>query len=303
MSFSQEKQKAAVFSICSNTFLITSKFVDGVLTNSVSIISEAVHSFTDLLASIIAFISVKKSSEPADLEHQYGHGKYEDLSGFAEGALIILAAVYILYESIEKILTHKIDYIDSFAGIVVMSISIILNIFVSKYLFKTAKKTDSMALFADAEHLRTDILTSLGVLASLILIKVTGIKILDPLTAILVALLILKTGYKLCSETIANLLDTSLPESEKEIVQNIIDSYCKNKIFEVNQLKTRKSGPERLIEFTIIVSKDLTVEKSHQLCDEIEIDIKRQLKNAKVTIHTEPCNGSCSRCNLKRFCN
>jgi cation diffusion facilitator family transporter len=302
MSFSNEKQKAAVLSICSNTLLITSKFIVGVFTNSVSIISEAVHSFTDLLAAVIAFISIKKSSAPADLDHQYGHGKYEDFSGFAEGSLIILAAGYIMYESIEKILTQKIDYIDSVAGIAVMAMSVVVNIFVSKHLFKIAAKNDSMALLADAEHLRTDILTSAGVLLGLILIKTTGIKILDPLAAIFVAVLILKTGFGLCSASLGNLLDTSLPENEKEIIQNVLNGYCPDKIFEFNQIKTRKAGADRLIEFTIVVSKNLTVEKSHKLCDEIETELKTRLKNAKITIHTEPCDGMCKKCNSNKLC-
>jgi cation diffusion facilitator family transporter len=199
-------------------------------------------------------------------------------------------------------LTHKFDYIDSGAGITIMAISVVVNIIVSKYLYKIAAKSDSMALFADAEHLRTDILTSAGVLVGLILIKFTGIKILDPLAAIFVSTLIFKAGFKLCSTTLGNLLDTSLPQKEKEIIQNIIDKYCNDTIVEVSHIKTRKAGSDRLIEFTIVVHKDLTVEKSHQLCDKIETDIKTHLDNTKITIHTEPCNGFCVNCNLKN-CN
>jgi cation diffusion facilitator family transporter len=302
MSAFCKKQHAALISIFSNTVLISSKLFVGLLTNSVSIISEAIHSFTDLLAAMIAFFSVRQSAIPADADHAYGHGKYEDASGLAEGALIVLAGGYIIFESVEKIIGNKFDYIDSFAGIVVMALSVVMNIFVSKQLYKVAKNTDSMALFADAEHLRTDVLTSAGVLIGLVLIKLTGIKLLDPLVAIFVACFIINTGFKLCSASLKNLLDSSLPEDEKEIIQKIMDSYCLEKIFEVNQIKTRKSGPDRLIEFTIVVPKKLTVEQSHKLCDEIEYDLKIQLKNARVTIHTEPCNSICIECKKKEIC-
>jgi cation diffusion facilitator family transporter len=294
-----EKTKAAGISILSNTFLIISKLLVGLFTNSVSIISEAVHSFMDLLAAVIAFFSVKKSAEPADDDHQYGHGKYEDVSGFAEGALILIAAFYIIYESIEKIYGGKIDYIDSIAGIAVMALSVIVNIFVSKNLAKVAKETDSMALLADAEHLKTDVLTSAGVLLGLILIKLTGIKILDPVVAIFVAFLIIKAGFELCSISLKNLLDSSLPEEDIEKIQSILTDYSVDKIISYEHLKTRKSGAEKLIEFTLIMPKDQHLADSHCLCDAIEADLKKNISRAFITIHTEPCDSECAVCNLK----
>lgn len=293
------KAKAASISILSNTFLIISKLLVGLFTNSVSIISEAVHSLMDLLAAVIAFFSVKKSAEPADDDHQYGHGKYEDVSGFAEGALILIAAAYIIYESIEKLLSGKIDYIDSVAGIVVMALSVIINIFVSRNLFKVAKETDSIALLADAEHLRTDVLTSAGVLVGLILIKLTGLKILDPIVAILVAMLIIKAGMELCISSMKNLLDSSLPEEDIEKIKSTLSEYSVDKIISYNNLKTRKSGAEKLIEFTLVMPKDLHLSDSHLLCDEIEVDLKKNISNAFITIHTEPCSSECKICNLK----
>ena len=295
----RNKVQAAALSIISNTVLILSKLFVGIFTNSVSIISEAVHSFMDLLAAIIAFFSVKKSSEPADAEHQYGHGKFEDVSGFAEGALILLAAGYIIFESIEKIASGKIDYIDSFAGIVVMSLSVIVNIFVSRHLFRVAKQTDSMALLADAEHLRTDVLTSAGVLAGLILIKLTGIKMLDPVVAIIVAIVIIKAGYDLCSSSLKNLLDSSLPEEDMDTINRILFDYSFDRIVSFKDLKTRKSGAEKLIEFKIILPKTITLQDSHDLCDKIEQDLIENISNATITIHTEPCESKCAACNLK----
>ena len=283
-----KKEKTAVISILSNTFLIISKLLVGIFTNSVSIFSEAVHSFMDLLAAVIAFFSVKKASEPADDDHQYGHGKYEEASGLAEGALIVLAAGFIIHESVVKLLSGQIDYIDSVAGIVVMSLSVIINIFVSRNLFKVAKETDSMALLADAEHLRTDVLTSAGVLLGLVLIKLTGFKILDPIVAILVAILIVKAGIGLCTASMKNLLDSSLPEEDIEIIKGVLAEYSIDKIISYGNLKTRKSGAEKLIEFTLIMSGELTLAEAHQICDEIEDDLKTKIMNTFITIHTEP---------------
>ncbi len=292
------KIKAAGISIISNTILVLSKLIVGIFTNSISIISEAVHSLVDLLASFIAFIAVKISSNPADEDHQYGHGKFEEVSGFIEGFLIILAAFYIIYESVEKLINKNFDYIDSFLGIIVMSISIVANILVSKYLFKVAKETDSIALHADAEHLRTDVITSAGVLIALICIKITGIKIFDPIVAILVGLLIIKAGLNLCIDSSKNILDSSLSKANLEDIKKILKSYCSiQKIISFNNLKTRKSGPNKFIEFTIVLPKGLRIKEAHIICDEIEIELKNILFNSSVTIHTEPCNNECLKLN------
>lgn len=303
MHFATQKQRAALLSIYSNTTLIISKLVVGLLTNSISIISEAAHSFTDLLAAVIAYFSVKKSAAPPDKEHPFGHGKYEDLSGFIEGALIIFAAGYIISESIEKIIGNKYDHLDTTAGIVVMLLSVVVNIVVSRHLFKVAHKTDSLALLADAEHLRTDVLTSAGVLIGLILIKITSIQILDPIAAILIALVIVKAGLKLCFTSGKNLLDTSLPEEEQKIILESINKYIPNQVVEIKKIKSRKSGAEKLIELVITIPKNLTIENGHTLCDSIEEDLKNSIPNSSVIIHLEPCECSCNNCQTKDTCN
>lgn len=303
MNFSAEKQKAALLSICSNVVLILSKLVVGLITNSISIISEAVHSMTDLLAAIIAFFSIKKSSNPPDEDHQFGHGKYEDFSGFIEGGLILLAAGYIIFEAVEKIISNKYDYIDTTAGIFVMFVSVIANIIVSRHLFIVARKSDSMALLADAEHLRTDVLTSLGVLIGLILIKTTGIKILDPLVAIMVALVIIKAGLDLCFNSGKNLLDASLPEEEQKVIIDTLNLYIPSEIIEIKEMKSRKSGAEKLIELILVIPKNMTVETGHNLCDKIEEDLKNKINNANITTHVEPCGCSCNNCKVENVCN
>lgn len=302
MSFLEKKQTAALLSICSNIVLILSKLVVGLITNSISIISEAVHSFTDLLAAIIAFFSVKKASNPPDSDHQFGHGKYEDFSGFIEGALILLAAAYIIFESVEKIINNRYEHIDSNAGIIVMVISVIANIIVSRHLFDVARQTDSMALLADAEHLRTDVLTSAGVLAGLVLIKTTQIDILDPIVAIIVALVIIKAGLDLCFSSGKNLLDGSLPEEDQKTIFDTVNKYVPSEVIEIKELKSRKSGADKLIELVIVIPKKLTIESGHELCDRIEEDLKNNINHSSVIIHIEPCDLPCEECKIEQIC-
>ena len=282
----REKKNAALLSVSSNIILIISKFIIGIITGSISIISEAVHSFTDLLAAVLAFYSIKLSSEPADSEHQYGHGKFEDLSGGIEGILMIFGAIYIINQAIHKLLITQTAHIDTIIGTYVMFASCIINFIVSSHLFKIAHKTDSIALLADAQHLRSDILTSASVLVGLILIKFTGLNILDPIIALLISILIIKSGIKLCITSSKNLLDSSLPEEEKILIEDTIKNYIPHEVVEINNLKTRKSGAERLIELTLTVPENLTIKEGHNLCDRIEAD----MPSFNITIHLEPCN-------------
>ena len=285
MEFVQIKKRAALLSIGSNTILILAKLIVGLITGSVSIISETVHSLTDLLGSCITFFSVKASSEPADIEHQFGHGKFEDLSGLIEGILILLAAVFIIYEAVYRITNGLNVPIATTAGIMVMFVSAVANIFVSKYLLKIAHKTESIALLADAEHLRTHIFTSCGVLSGLIAIRLTGITIIDPAIAIFVALFIIKTGVSLCWKAGRNLLDASLPEEERIIIREIVRNYTPEQVVDIQSIKTRKSGAQRLIEFTLTVPESMTIREGHDLCDRIEEDLKKDMGNVSVTIH------------------
>lgn len=281
-------EKAAKLSIFSNSSLILLKLIAGIITNSFSIISEAIHSMSDLLASFIAFFAVKKSAMPADKDHAFGHGKYEDFSGLIEGALIILAGLYIVYEASKKLISQTQPQISVDLAIYIMIFSVVINAFVSYHLFKTAKKTGSIALFADAEHLRTDIYTSLGVVVGLFLIKITNIHILDPIIALIIAVLILQAGYSICKKTVSNLLDESLSEKEEqEIIYaiNLLKNSCE---FKIHKLKTRKSGARKNIEITICVNGDMSVKDSHKFCNEVENILSEKIGNTDTIIHIEP---------------
>lgn len=292
MDINTEKKLAAGLSITSNALIIILKFIAGVISGSISIISEAIHSFSDFLASILTFFAVMRSSEPADKEHPFGHGKYEDMSGFIEGGLIIAAAFYIVYEALKKMFFGNGFEVDASLGIGVMLFAVIANILVSSYLFHVAKKSNSISLFADGEHLRTDVYSSLGVMLGLILIKITGINILDPIIAILVALFILKTGFSISKETLYNLLDGSLPSEDLTEIEEIINNY--KTCLGFSSVKGRRSGPAKDIEITLLFPKDMTIEKCHSICDEIEDLIRNKLGSCTIIIHAEPEN--CPKC-------
>lgn len=284
----KQKQFAAMLSIVSNSSLILLKFIAGILSGSISIISEAIHSGSDLLASVITFFSVSESSKPADEDHQFGHGKYEDFTSFIEGILIILAAIYIIYEAIQKIFCGKDCKIDANVGLIVMFVSVVVNIIVSAYLFKTAKATGSTALYADGEHLRTDIYSSLAVFVGLLCVKITGNIIFDPIIAILVAMIIFVAGYKICETAKNSLVDTSLSKEENEKIVEIINQNFGDGIISLKNLRTRQAGLKKNIEITLIVQKDMHISTSHKLCDKIEDEIEASIKNTDISIHLEP---------------
>ena len=276
------KTTAASISVISNASLVIMKFIAGYLSGSVSVISEAIHSLMDILAAIIAFFAVRISDNPADKEHPYGHGKFENVSGVIEALLIFIAAIWIIYNAIHRFLI-KAPIENVSIGIIVMSLSSIANFFVSRNLYRVAKKTDSIALEADALHLKTDIYTSAGVAVGLILILITGIRIIDPIVAIMVALLILKESYELLNRAYKPLLDTAIFEKELKVIEKCIHESK----YSYHDLKSRQSGRERFIEFHLEMPGDVPLKDAHQKCDEIEDLIKSKISHINILIHVE----------------
>ena len=276
---------AASISVGSNSILVALKLVVGIMTGSVSIISEAAHSMLDLFAAVIAFLSVRVSGRPADKEHPFGHGKIENLSGAIEAVLILAAAAFIIHESIDKFKYPRgVDNVT--LGIYVMGISIVLNVIVSHYLFKIAKETDSMALEADAHHLSTDVMTSAGVFIGLGLIKLTGWHILDPLVALIVALMIMKVAFSLTWKAAGPLLDVQLPDAEIQELQEIVMST--SKVRGCHKFRTRKAGSCREVDFHLIVPQSMPVIEAHTIAETIEDEMKSKFPNTNVITHIEP---------------
>jgi len=307
----QQKRKlaAAILSVISNSALIIMKIAAGILSGSVSIISEAIHSFVDLLAAFIALFSVKTSHTPPDSAHPFGHGKIENISGAIEALLIFLAAVWIISEAIDKIL-YKKPLVSLDLAIVVMMLSALVNWRVAGFLFKVGGETDSIALEADAWHLQTDVYTSLGVMASLAFIRLGNLLFpevylqwLDPVCAIAVALLITHTAYKLTLRSAQDLLDARLPEDEEAWLRRLIAEY-QPALHGFHKLRTRKAGNFRFVEFHIKVDPAMSVETSHDITEDLSVHIEERFPGASVTIHTEPCDkceGNCLKgCLLSR---
>ena len=301
------KVKVARLSLLSNSSLIIMKLIVGLFTGSVSIISEAIHSTMDLLAAIIAFFSVKISDRPADDTHPYGHGKVENISGVIEALLIFVASVWIIVEAVRKIMNpSEIESVG--VGFIVMFISAAINFIVSKKLYKVAKEEDSIALEADALHLKTDVYTALGVGMGLFLIWVTNLiwstnlTYLDPIIAILVAIFILKESFELLKTAFNPLLDIKLSDEEIEIIKDNISKY--SSVFcNYHDLKTRKSGRIRYIDLHLVFPENKSIKEAHDICDKIEHDIEQVLKYAEVMIHLESSETTCNCCECKTKCN
>jgi len=294
---SADKRKASValLSVASNSALVTLKLAVGIMIGSVSVISEAIHSAVDLIAAVIAFFAVRNSGKPADPEHPFGHGKVENISGTIEALLIFLAAGWIIFEAIKKILNpESLD--EPGWGVIVMLISAATNILVSKRLFKVGKETDSVALQADAWHLCTDVYTSAGVMLGLTVIWVEDLLVpglnlqwVDPVAAIGVALLIIKAAFHLTVESARDLVDMSLPLEEENQIQKHIIAFVPT-IRGFHQFRTRKSGSFRFVEFHLKVEPLMSIDESHRIADMVTCAIRQQYPGTSVTIHVEPCD-------------
>jgi len=294
-SIEKRKSSVALLSVASNTILVLLKLTVGIIIGSVSVISEAIHSSVDLLAALIALFAVRTSGKPADAEHPFGHGKVENISGTVEALLIFLAASWIIFEAVKKLKDPE-PLEEVGWGVAVMMVSSAANILVSKTLFKVGKETDSVALQADAWHLRTDVYTSAGVMAGLAIIWIgrivlpeTDLNWVDPVAAIGVALLIIKAAYQLTVESARDLLDVSLPKDEEACIRKRIAAFAPT-IRGFHRLCTRKSGSHRFVEFHMIVDPSMTIDESHRIADMLTCSIKQQYPGTTVHIHIEPCD-------------
>lgn len=292
------KTRVAILSVASNSVLILLKIGVGLLIGSVAVISEAIHSAVDLVAAVIALFAVRKASHPADDRHPYGHGKFENISGTIEALLIFFAAAWIIYSAIRKLIKPQ-ELEGPSWGVLVMLVSAIVNIVVSRRLFKVGRETESVALQADGWHLRTDVYTSLGVMLGLLVIWVGGriwpsadLNWIDPAVAIAVALMIIKAAWDLTRDSARDLLDVSLPQVDVDWIPGFVhETWPQVRSF--HRLRTRKAGSNRFIDFHLAVDDRMSVRDAHALGDEIVVAIKERLPESRVYIHVEPCAYEC----------
>lgn len=288
------KSRAAALSVASNTVLVAFKLAVGLAIGSVSVMSEAIHSGVDLLAAGIAWFSVRRSGVPADDDHPFGHGKLENVSGTVEAILILVAAIWIIVEAIAKLL-HPTPVVHASWGVAVMAVSAITNFFVARHLMRVGKETDSVALTADGWHLRTDVFTSVGVTVALAIIGVGGrfwpgtrLDWVDPVAAIVVALLILHAAWELTVQAARDLFDTGLPETEVALLRQAAEK-ADPAITAVTALRTRKAGPYRFAEVTVTVAAGMHVGEAHRVTEAVEHALQQCFRGTQAIVHVEPC--------------
>lgn len=280
----KEKKSIALTSVVAAIFLTGFKLVIGILTGSLGILSEALHSALDLVAAIITFFAVKFADVPPDEGHNYGHGKIENYSALVETLLLVITCVWIIYEAIRRLVTHEVHIEVTVWSFVVIITSIIIDFSRSRALYKVAKKHDSQALEADALHFSTDIWSSTVVLIGLIGVTF-NFQYADPFAALIVAMIVLTVSYRLGKRSFDALIDRA-PKGLHEMVEDIVKNILEVKQF--HDIKVRESGPYRFVDLNIHVDKKMTIERAHEISHRVEEEIGKKIKNVKVMVHTEP---------------
>jgi len=283
------KRRAAALSIASNVTLIALKLAAGVVTGSVAIVTEAVHSGVDLIASVVAYFSVRKAGEPADETHRYGHEKIENLAAAIEGMLILVGSGIIVFESLRRLIRGgTVDHLGF--GIAVVAVSAAANLIVSALIARTARATASAALEGDAAHLRTDAYTSLAVLAGLALVRLTGADWLDPVVALVVAGAIVQAGVRLLMGSSRVLVDEALPEQERAAIHDEVVAFADRGVVGYHQLRTRRAGARRYVDLHLQFEAGTSLEQAHEIAHAIQDAIAERLRGADVLIHLEPAD-------------
>ena len=275
--------------------LIVFKVVIGLLTHSISIVAQAADSLLDLFAGIITFSAIRFAAKPADAEHQYGHGKAEDIAGVGQAILIFIAGGLIIYSAISRIITGQYIVEQPEAGIVVMAVSIAVSVVLSRHLSKVARRTNSVALQANARNIATDVYSTSTVLAGLVILRFTNLNIIDPILAIGVAVYILKVAFDTIREPISGLLDEQLPLSQQAVIEDSLGRHSRE-VSGFHALRTRRAGSQSHIDLHLVMAGDLSLEQVHRICDQIEAEIQAALREASVVIHAEPCDKECEQC-------
>ena len=279
----RSKSGAAALSIASNLALIAIKLAAGAITGSIAILTEAVHSLIDLVASVIAFVSVRKAGEPADADHPYGHEKVETLAAAIEGMLILVGAGIIVYEATHRLVVgSQVEALG--VGIAVMGFSVLANLVVSTVLSRRAREDDSPALEADAAHLRTDALTSAGVLVGLALVQITGIVAFDSITALVVAAAIVAAGLRILRRSSGVLVDEALPGSEMDRIEAAIAAARTPEVAGYHKLRARRAGSRRYIDLHVQFRQGTTLERAHQIAHELQDEIAGRLHEDRKSV-------------------
>jgi cation diffusion facilitator family transporter len=291
------KENAAKIAIATVSLLILIKVVASILTGSIAIRADAIHSVIDLSGVIIGYIGIRIACKPPDGEHTFGHGKAENIASAIIAGVIFVAAGTIFYEAIKSLITGGTVELLT-VGIYVTAAAIVINGAGSWYTLRVARATDSIALEASSRDMLADVWSSCAVLVGLLLVRLTGFTILDPIVALLVAGVIARMAYRTMKRSVEGLMDTKLPEAEERAIRECVMEHDVQ-IVGFHDLRTRKAGSQRFIDLHLVMPKYASVEETHQMCDHIEQDLKNRLCNSNITIHVEPCTvAECDQCNI-----
>ncbi len=282
---SVEKKVVATISVFAAFFLTGFKLVVGLLTGSLGILSEALHSGLDLIAAVMTLFAVRISDKPADTDHHYGHGKIENFSALIETFLLLLTCIWIIWEAVDRLKTGNTHITISVWSFVVVISSIIIDITRSRALMKTAKKYNSQALEADALHFSTDIFSSLVVLVGLIG-ALLDYHVADSIAALLVAIIVFFVSLRLGKRSIDALLDRTPTDINQEKVRDIVKEICE--VSTVHNIRIRTSGPDVFINLNIHVNPELSIQKAHDISHAVEDHIQNKIPRSYVHVHAEP---------------
>jgi cation diffusion facilitator family transporter len=279
-----EKNKIALTSVIAAVFLTSFKLFIGILTGSLGILSEALHSGLDLLAALITLFAVRFADKPADSDHNYGHGKIENYSALVETLLLLITCIWIIYEGIKRLITGHVEIEVTVWSFIVIITSIIIDFTRSRALYRVAKKHNSQALEADALHFSTDIWSSCVVLFGLVGV-LFNFYIADPIAALVVAIIVLFVSYRLGKRSFDILIDKA-PEGLKERIATIISEVPE--VIKFHDVRVREGGPNKFVELNIHVDKQLSIDQAHQISHKVEDLILQKIENIRVTVHIEP---------------
>ncbi|MFC1978987.1 cation diffusion facilitator family transporter [Chloroflexota bacterium] len=294
--FFNTKDGVSILSITAISALVTLQLVASFITGSISIRADAIHSVIDLAGAVVGYICIRIAKKPADQDHAFGHGKAESIAGVFISILIFIAAGTILYEAIKRLTDGSaLEWIS--LGIYVIAVSIVVLSLMSWHTMRIAKKTDSVALEAQARDMFADVISSIAVLIGLLLVRFTGWVIADAIVALLVTALIARAAFITMKKSIGGLMDSRMSDEQESIIQSAVTRYsCM--VAGYHKLRTRKAGSDCHVDLHLTMAKSLTLEEAHIVCNQIEDELQNALPNASVVIHCEPCSENCVECTV-----
>lgn len=293
----------AGISIIASFALALGKLLAGSAMGSASVLASGIHSGLDLLAAVLSYFSVNQAKRPADEDHRYGHGKYENVAAVTEAFIIVLAVVFVIYRSLPGLINQGAIIKHYELGAAVSGVSALINLLVAFMLASAYRRTMSQAFDSDYRHLLVNAGTSAAVCLGIIAIKLTGLTVIDPVLALLVALVLLKEGYGHLKKSAGGIFDARLSEDEERLIREVLSVHGGSYV-QYHALRTRRSGQDIYVDLHLVVPREQVISATHDLCDNIERDIRQRLTGVNVLIHAEPCrpvSGECRNCGIDRI--